>query len=207
MTESPTRDRGMGRRALLRKALLTGAGAVVASAAAVSLADPALASTNQGNWSYCGYCKGLFWGTNSFVSGGACPGRNGSAHSIGTRNYNLDFGLANVAGIRQLGWAYCGNCRGLYWGAERASSSCAVDFSVGLVVPHDFGNSIQYDMYYNLSTEPNLQVGWDFCANCKGLYWGNGISSTGICPANPLSKSQPHFPGSSRVYAMQYTGS
>ncbi len=189
----------MGRRTLLRKALLTGAGAIVASAASISFADTAYAyGGTQADWAYCDQCAGLFFATTSFVNNGRCPiSVQPIQHSRGSRNYYLEFGMGSST-TRQEGWRYCGNCKGLFWGNEQSTSFCPALMVGG--GPHSFGSSRLYDVRFNEPSGQDEQLGWDFCGNCKGLYWGNGNHSNGVCPGT----FGQHVPGSTRVYDMKF---
>lgn len=214
MTETPAQKRAIGRRALLRNTLITGAGVVALSAMSVPLADVAYAATDsyQPDWAWCSHCNAIFWATTSFVNQGVCPGNSGNAHVMGGTNYTAMYGWdtsgnpadPNSVG-QQAGWAYCSWCKMLGWRNNSGvcpANSVYVMGELWTAGPHSYG-STNYAVPFGWS-DNSFQNGWDYCSACAVLYWGDGWGKAAEnCAATNFNGK--HTPGSSTHYQFLFT--
>jgi hypothetical protein len=217
---TPPPARGLGRRTLLRNALLAGAGAVVASAALPTFTGVARAATldvlvqdpygeiddftAQNQWWWCNACHGLFWSGNG-TDTGACPARWPNPHNLsGSWMYDVPILNQQDAGIVQTqgGWRWCSNCQGLFWGSGQVSSHCPGNVISPYVSsgPHAFGSDWNYQLLWGPGwSKASLQAGWLFCSACKGLFHPNSGTQAGVCPIN---FSSPHKGAGSYNYTL-----
>jgi hypothetical protein len=123
---------GPSRRALLRKGLLLGAGAVAVGVAAPLLTGAGTAQayvSGQGGqppWLWCDQCQGLFYGP--FQSSSWCP-YGGQHNGSESESYFLNYGYASGSDLPKPGpaqpdWAWCDNCMGLFYGPFQGNSYC-----------------------------------------------------------------------------------
>jgi hypothetical protein len=75
--------------------------------------DATSTSVWQGNWYWCSYCQGMFWGGRS---AGACPSFVGKSPHDGTGKYPYVAYLGTNSAEGQGGWLWCRNCSGMFWG-------------------------------------------------------------------------------------------
>ncbi|HTW00921.1 MAG TPA: hypothetical protein VMF87_11530 [Streptosporangiaceae bacterium] len=82
----------------------------------------------------------------------------------------------------QDGWAWCGACAGLFFanGAKTAGSCPDLD---------GYGAHVNSGWNYTLAHVPatpeaDYQDGWDYCSQCKGIFFNNFAESGrgGVCP-------------------------
>ena len=201
MTENPPQSTSeLGRRSLLRKGMLTGLGVTALSIATpvAAMAAPRAATrtikpagptspttvrpnllTFQADWRFCTKCKGLFWSGDGSESG-TCPAPAQYPllpHTPGATNYGVPFGYASETGL-QVGWRFCNQCKGLFWGPSVASSFCpATTFEE---FPHTAGDTV-YDMMVTGYWTGTLQSAWSYCIQCQGLFWGTDVAFS-YCP-------------------------
>jgi hypothetical protein len=202
---------GLSRRALLRSSLLVGLGAAAAVAALPELAGTALASNAdivyaivldngttggeylcQADWWYCVKCYGMYHSDND-TAGGVCP--DGGTHQNNTdyTQYVIPHSGGSLSqtspakGV-QVGWRWCSKCQGLFWGSAAAESVCPAGgqhlVSSGAYV---------YDLAYGgpsfllivgaIQDQETAQSGWLYCSKCRGLFYGHGSATGGVCPA------------------------
>jgi hypothetical protein len=230
MTQAPSRPaRGLGRRALLRNGLLTGAGAAVASVALPGLTGVAHASivsvyaewwngyevylNAQTQWWWCRDCYALFY-SGSGAAAGVCPVNYPYGHNpSGSSMYDTPCNNQKITGIgmgsgEQGLWYWCNWCQGLFYGLGQTNSHCpgnvltSYPFTTG---PHDASDgSYNYNLLYSndggpWTGDPPLQSGWLWCENCQGLFWGGSGVTAGLCPINFTSQ---HQGGGSYKYQM-----
>lgn len=72
-------------------------------------------------------------------------------------------------------WAWCGKCKGLFYGPNTSSSSCPAGGT------HDGTNSYDYFVSHNVSGS-GWQTSWAWCHKCQGMFYGPNTSSS-HCPA------------------------
>lgn len=222
MTDVTPPPGGLARRALLRKGLLAGAGAALASVALPSLTGVAQASivnaeaidpfgqvddfTAQNQWWWCKNCSGLFYSASG-AADGACP-FNGQ-HEPGPWMYETptltEQDVATEQYQAQQGWRWCNWCQGLFWGKGQASSHCPgnlTSFAPYITGPHNASDASDTYILPHAGSEggwsdgsPPLQAGWLWCKNCQGLFHANSGTSAGLCPE--LLTPGPHDGSSS----------
>jgi hypothetical protein len=209
MTETPVPERGLGRRSLLRSALITGAGAVTLGAMSIPLASAARAGTYQSAWAWCTRCNAIFWASNEFVNTGACPGNDGDPHDYGSNptTYAAMYGFStsgNPADTsssgQQAGWAWCSACSMLGWKANGGcceANSKYADHLLYSPAAHSYGDT-NYAIPFGVANS-NYQPGWVYCSDCAVLYWGGtwGSAAENCAGKTPNGK---HTPGSDTHY-------
>jgi hypothetical protein len=171
------------RRTLRRAGLLVGAGAAAGGLASATFPVTAQAATDrQFGWAYCDNCKGLYYSAGKLGSTalGVCPyhGGDNPGHSGHTYNYGLQYGHVPGVGL-QNGWKYCGNCKALFYGPSGTGGRCPV----GLFHEVTQAGSYDYNLSYGYAGYSGFQDGWDWCANCAGLFY-NPDRAYGWCPVS-----------------------
>lgn len=93
--------------------------------------EPEIAGVQQGGWSWCMKCTGLYGavGTNM----GACPA--GGAHDNYSGGYAVPIGEEGMG--QQGGWRWCGKCMGMFY-ARAGGGRCPAGGS------HDGAASLHY---------------------------------------------------------------
>jgi hypothetical protein len=115
----------------------------------------------------------------------------------------------------QTQWAYCGQCRNVWYTAEGLPYCAAFNFFNTESSLHTKGSPTDYGVIIDNPGFPAsppsgynayLQSPWYWCSNCSCLFWGNGQAES-WCPAgynsNNPSQQYPHI-NSGSVYYMPY---
>jgi hypothetical protein len=218
MTETPGQVRELGRRALLRNALITGAGAAALAAISVPLASTADAAIFQPNWGFCTQCDEIFWAGGNFTSSGSCTANLGHSHTLGGTNYFTEYGASSSGNPadpsssgQQAGWRWCTACSALFWPGTSndrcPGTSVWIDGRVEGFANHDAGTT-NYAVPFGITNNSDYQGGWCYCHACGVLYWaGQWGKNAGVCLGNTglLTPPGPHLAGSSTHYQMIFT--
>jgi hypothetical protein len=189
--------RGMNRRTLLRRGLLTGLG--IATVVATSSALTGTARAGEGGmetgWRLCDFCEGSFYGPTD--SNGVCPSplADGGQHwcSASSDQYWVYWGEEGALVGGQGSWRWCTNCQGLFYGPNVTHSRCPHGGN------HVIGSSYDYYLINGVASYSGYQDGWCWCGKCQGLYYKPDQSSS-CCPAGGT-----HTPGGgSYDYGLNY---
>jgi hypothetical protein len=194
----------------MRNGLLVGFGAVIAVASFSELSGTALAENSelpmtisneietlgymvQPDWWYCVNCYGLYHSDND-TAGGVCPAGGSHQNNTSYTNYCIPHSGDTLpedgvgAGV-QVGWRWCVNCQGLFWGSAAAESVCPAGGEHVVT-----STAYVYDLPYGVPPDDVTNVGWSdeqvfqqanwlYCSKCRGLFYGHGGSTGGVCPA------------------------
>ncbi len=80
-------------------------------------------SYGQHGWAFCKQCYLMHY-SNAAPSGN-CPVGVGVRHAVvGSGNYAVEYTGNNGGPGGQLGWGFCGQCRGLWWAAGATRGAC-----------------------------------------------------------------------------------
>jgi hypothetical protein len=221
---------GLSRRSLIRGGLLIGLGATVAVAALPELSKPALAEGDnigvyilgdiyacQPDWWYCVNCYGVYH-SDTDSAGGVCPdGYGPHKNDLNYTDYCIPFGgpsQTNVYGMGvQAGWYWCSKCQVLFWGNAQAESVCpdggnhivtsgAYQYDLPFAAPNGDGYpEFIWDPDNAISEDLNGQQDWLYCVKCRGLFYGHGSASDGVCPAGGAHQQ---YSGSSNYVLISY---
>lgn len=205
----------------MRNGLLVGLGAIAALPELAGTARAANADVRvaisvgtgptyscQADWWYCVNCFGIYHSDDD-TAGGVCPHGGNHQNDTSYFNYCIPHGGSNEAtdeygnGV-QLGWRWCYKCQGLFWGSAAAESWCP-DGQHHVVT----STAYVYDLPYGqpqLTWEPNAiiiygQPGWLYCGKCRGLFFGHGTTSGGVCP---YGGAHSQYSGSSNYCPIEY---
>jgi hypothetical protein len=219
---------GLSRRALMRNGLLVGLGATVAVTALPALAGTALAEhldetvniyPTEGNgsftaypcqpdWWYCVRCFGIYHSDND-AAGGVCPAIGQHQNDTNYTNYCIPHDMGSISastGGVQSGWRWCVNCQGLFWGSAAAESWCPAGGRHVVTTSaevYDLPYGDPYEFVLALTGEqPPTQPDWLYCVKCRGLFYGHGGTSDGVCPKDGGPHSQ--YSGSSNYRMITY---
>jgi hypothetical protein len=99
----------------------------------------------------------------------------------------------------QWNWAYCHNCRGM-WYPGNGGDKCPYTADMG---GHVSSPSDNYGFYYN-ATGTDWQEDWLWCHYCSGMFWASNDMSAGVCPG--LGSMGSHD-GSGSFHYVAYRGS
>jgi hypothetical protein len=149
------------RRNLLRKAMLTGFGAVVIGVTAPALArgTAAVAATRAPVRS--ADCRPPTAPLVLAETTGPRPARGNLA------------GSPAIDGSTQPNWSFCNKCKTLFYGPEESTSSCQAG---GI---HNNSGSFRYRAALTVTTAGiSTQPGWSFCNKCKVMFYGTDESSS-----------------------------
>jgi hypothetical protein len=128
----------------------------------------------QPDWRWCHKCYGLFF-ANGQISMGKCPA-GGQHDKTGSGNYALAHNSPEYPG--QSDWRWCQKCYGLFFANGQVSTGkCPVGGQ------HDKTVSGNYTLAHEAPAFPSQQSDWRWCNRCYGLFFANGQSSIGKCPA------------------------
>jgi hypothetical protein len=170
----------MGNKRMTRRRFgkATLSGALAAAALSGGRIASAQVCCRQAGWRWCSKCQGLFYGP---FSGSICPA-GGNHVNVGSYDYELrhnNFQLAEPTGTQQ-GWRWCSKCQGLSYGPQQGGSICPAGGT------HVSTNSFNYVLDIGgdgTVPPPGVQGGWRWCSKCRGLFYGLGAPSAGVCPA------------------------
>jgi len=128
----------------------------------------------QADWRWCHKCQGLFF-SGGQSSTGTCPS-GGQHDKTVSGNYALAHNSPEFPG--QSDWRWCHKCYGLFFsGGQSSAGTCPAGGQ------HEKTISGNYTLAHNSPEFPSQQSDWRWCHKCYGLFFSNGQSSTGNCPA------------------------
>ena len=166
------------RRTLLRNGFRVGAAALTIGIASSALGGVAQADGGiQSEWSWCNKCRGLYFGPHQ--SSSVCPaGGQHAGYQTGSHDYYLNYNESDPGSLSsQDGWRWCSKCQGLFYGPQQASTACPAGGQ------HIIGaGSFDYDLIDNGFSGTYVQANWNWCVNCRGLFYGPQIYDS-RCPS------------------------
>jgi hypothetical protein len=107
----------------------------------------------------------------------------------------------------QPNWAYCANCKGMWYTGNNTAGNCPAYKDTG-IEGHVKSPSYNYELFNSSSgggSSPGYQPNWYWCSQCQGLWTAN--PSQNCCPGYPLPNSKnfgPHTKVGSYEYFLYF---